>query len=107
MVLFEASGELGGALQLANKAPNKFRIDNLIRWFELQIERDSNIEVRLNTPVTAENLDEVASLEPYAVVVASGGKQVVPGGGFPAWSMPSWRTMCLQGSWTLRAGASP
>lgn len=78
VVLFEQAHQLGGALQLANKAPNKFRIDNLIRYFEHQIKKDPRIEVFLGTPVTADTLDEIAALDPVAVIDAVGGKQVVP-----------------------------
>lgn len=78
VILIEKEKELGGALQLANKAPDKFRIDNLIRYFQGQIEKDPNIEVWLNYEVTEEKLDELAALKPYAVVSAVGGRQVVP-----------------------------
>ena len=77
-MLIEKEKELGGALQLANKAPDKFRIDNHIRYFQGQIEKDPNIEVWLNYEVTEEKLDELAALKPYAVVSAVGGRQVVP-----------------------------
>lgn len=78
VILIEKEKELGGALQLANKAPDKFQIDNLIRYFQGQIEKDPNIEVWLNYEVTEEKLDELAALKPYAVVSAVGGRQVVP-----------------------------
>ena len=78
VMLIEKEKELGGVLQLANKAPDKFRIDNLIRYFQGQIEKDPNIEVWLNYEVTEEKLDELAALKPYAVVSAVGGRQVVP-----------------------------
>ena len=78
VILIEKEKELGGALQLANKAPDKFRIDNLIRYFKGQIEKDPNIEVWLNYEVTEEKLDELSALKPYAVVSAVGGRQVVP-----------------------------
>ena len=78
VILIEKEKELGGALQLANKAPDKFRIDNLICYFKGQIEKDPNIEVWLNYEVTEEKLDELAALKPYAVVSAVGGRQVVP-----------------------------
>ena len=78
VVLYEAAGRLGGALQLANKAPNKFRIDNLICYFERQIQKSPRVRVCLNAPVTAETLDDIADLDPVAVIDATGGKQVVP-----------------------------
>ncbi len=78
VILAEKSSEFGGSLQYANKAPDKFRIDNLINYFKYQIENNDKITVKLNYELTKDNLDEFVSLSPYAVVLAAGGKQVVP-----------------------------
>ena len=77
--LFDKRAELCGSLNLANKAPNKFRMDNLIAWYKRQIAKTPNIEVHLNTEVTPELLDRLAEEKPHAVVLASGGKPIVPG----------------------------
>lgn len=76
--LLDKNPEIGGALQLANKAPLKFRIDNLIQYYRRQIDRNKNIELRLNYEVTPENLAEIESMNPYAVVLATGGKPIIP-----------------------------
>ncbi len=78
VVLLEKSNQYGGSLQLANKAPNKFRIDNLINYFQHQIEKNDKITVKLGYEVTPENLDEIAAYNPVAVLLASGGKQIIP-----------------------------
>lgn len=78
VVLTDKAQKLGGSLQLANKAPNKHRIDNLINFFKHQIEKNDKITVKLGYEVTPENLDEIEALKPYAVLLASGGKQIVP-----------------------------
>ena len=78
VVLVDKNPEIGGALQLANKASLKFRIDNLIRYYRTQIDQDKNIELRLNYEVNQEKLDELASLNPYAVVLATGSKPIIP-----------------------------
>lgn len=78
VLLIEAGPELGGALNLANKAPGKFRIDNLIRYYIHQVEKDKNIEVRLNSEITVDKLDEIKAMDPYAIILSSGGKPVVP-----------------------------
>lgn len=78
VVLFEGREALGGSLNLANKAPGKFRMDNLIAYYRRQVEKRPNIQVRLNTQITAENLEQVQALEPAAVILAAGGVPIVP-----------------------------
>lgn len=77
--LYDKRSELCGSLNLANKAPNKFRMDNLIAYYKHMVEKNKNIEVFLNTEITAEKLDELKELNPYAVVLACGGQPIVPG----------------------------
>ncbi len=76
--LYDKRSELCGSLNLANKAPNKFRMDNLIRWYTHTVTGDPNINIHLNTEITAEKLDEIEAMKPYAVVLASGGVPIVP-----------------------------
>lgn len=78
VTLLEKTGQFGGALQLANKAPEKFRIDNLIRYYQCQIEKNDKITVKFNYELTPEKLDELSALNPCAVMLAVGGKQIVP-----------------------------
>lgn len=77
--LYDKRSELCGSLNLANKAPNKFRMDNLIAWYTRQVNKNENIELHLNTEVDAQLLDELKKENPHAVVLASGGKPIVPG----------------------------
>lgn len=79
VVLFEEQSELGGSLNLANKAPGKFRMDDLIRYYRHQVEKRTSIEVRLNHAIQEENLEEIDQMHPYAVIYAAGGKPIVPG----------------------------
>ena len=65
-------------MNLANKAPNKWRMDNLIAYYRRQVEKNPNIEVHLNTEVTSEMLDEFEAMKPYAIVLACGGQPIVP-----------------------------
>ena len=78
VTLVEKSGQFGGALQLANKAPEKFRIDNLIHYYQRQVEKNDKITVKLNYEVTEASLEELADLKPCAAMVAAGGKQIIP-----------------------------
>ena len=75
--LYDKRPELGGSMNLANKAPNKFRMENLRHYYIYQIEKDPNIEVHLNTEVTPALLDEFKALDPHAVVLACGGQPIV------------------------------
>ena len=77
--LYDKRTELCGSLNLANKAPNKFRMDNLVAWYRRQVEKNPNIEVHLGTEVTVDMLDEFKKENPYAVILASGGQPIVPG----------------------------
>lgn len=77
--LYDKRTELCGSLNLANEAPNKFRMDNLIRYYKHVVEKNENIELHLGTEVTPEMLDEFKALDPYAVILACGGKPIVPG----------------------------
>lgn len=54
-------------------------MDNLIAWYKRQVEKNPNIEVHLNTEVDSALLDKLAAEKPHAVVLASGGKPIVPG----------------------------
>lgn len=76
--LYDKRSQLCGSLNLANKAPNKERMDRLIGYYTTQVEKNPNIEVHLNTEVTTELLDEFKAMNPYAVVLASGGQPIVP-----------------------------
>lgn len=77
--LYDKRTELCGSLNLANEAPNKFRMDNIIRYYKHVVEKNENIELHLGTEVTPEMLDEFKALDPYAVILACGGKPIVPG----------------------------
>lgn len=76
--LYDKRSELCGSMNLANKAPNKWRMDNLIAYYRRQVEKNPNIEVHLNTEVTSEMLDEFEAMKPYAIVLACGGQPIVP-----------------------------
>ena len=73
-VIFEASGEIGGQLNLADKPPKKDKIQWLIDYYQSQIKK-YDIEVRLNTPVTLEALKE---LNPVKVILAIGSHPAAP-----------------------------
>jgi 2,4-dienoyl-CoA reductase-like NADH-dependent reductase (Old Yellow Enzyme family)/thioredoxin reductase len=73
-VLFEKNSELGGLAILAGKPPHKEMVNEFIKTLVAEM-REYGVEVHLNTLATVQKLKE---LEPYAVVAANGGRQIVP-----------------------------
>ncbi len=73
-VLLEESGVLGGSAILASKAPCKHMVAEFIDTLAAQM-KELGVVVHLNTPGTVENIKK---FNPYGVVVACGGRQIVP-----------------------------
>lgn len=73
-VIFEKSGKLGGSAILASKAPCKQMAQEFVDTQAAEM-KEYGIEVHLNTPATAARLK---ALDPYCVIVACGGEQIVP-----------------------------
>lgn len=78
VTLYEKSDQIGGSLQLANKAPGKFRMDNLIHYYERQLKKNPNITLKLNTEISEETIAEMKALRPKAVILAAGGTPIIP-----------------------------
>ena len=73
-VLLEKNSALGGLAILASKPPHKEMVGEFIKTLTAEMQ-EYGVEVRLNTPATVETLK---ALNPYAVVAANGGRQIVP-----------------------------
>lgn len=74
VTLFEKQGKLGGQLNIAKLPPHKFRLGWLVKYYEDNLER-VGVKIKLNTEVTIDMLKE---MDPYAVVLASGGTDFIP-----------------------------
>ena len=68
VVLAEASDRLGGAFRLAGEQPRRGQIQDLIRWYERQLER-LGVELRLNAYMEGA---DVAAAGADAVILATG-----------------------------------
>ncbi|MFI1178909.1 FAD-dependent oxidoreductase [Streptomyces sp. NPDC020799] len=68
VTLYDAADRIGGQLNIANKVPGKEEFDETLRYFRVRLER-LGVEVRLNTPVTADTFAPGAYDE---IVVATG-----------------------------------
>ncbi|GES34143.1 NADPH-dependent 2,4-dienoyl-CoA reductase [Streptomyces angustmyceticus] len=66
VTLFDAAAEIGGQLNLAKRVPGKEEFEETLRYFRTQLVRQG-VDVRLNTPVAAGDLDGYDE-----VVVATG-----------------------------------
>ncbi|MFE5511329.1 FAD-dependent oxidoreductase [Streptomyces sp. NPDC056529] len=66
VILFDAAAEIGGQLNVAKRVPGKDEFDETLRYFRVQLD-ERGVEVRLNTPVAASDLDGYDE-----VVVATG-----------------------------------
>ncbi|SNR87880.1 2,4-dienoyl-CoA reductase [Anaerovirgula multivorans] len=73
-IVFEKNDKIGGQLQYANKPPKKDKINWLIDYLRVQVEK-LGVEIRLNTPAT---IEELKALDPYAVFIAHGSNPVLP-----------------------------
>ncbi|MFE5597242.1 FAD-dependent oxidoreductase [Streptomyces sp. NPDC056549] len=73
VTLFDGAAEVGGQLNIAKRVPGKEEFDETLRYFRVQL-AEHGIDVRLNTYVTAADLDGYDE-----VVVATGVTPRTPG----------------------------
>lgn len=74
VTLFESTDRLGGQVNYACAAPVKGEMHNIIDWYEKELGK-SDVDIRLNTEATVENLKE---LDPDAIISATGATSVIP-----------------------------
>jgi len=74
VTLFEKEGVLGGRARIAAIPPDKYRVASVIRWLETEA-RKRGVEIRTGEEVT---LQTIRALKPDAVVVATGGRSILP-----------------------------
>ena len=80
VILCEKNPSMGGQFRLAGVAPNKEDFAAAVDWMERMAAREPNVDIRVNTPVTPELLEE---LKPDHLIIATGGHTrplTVPGG---------------------------
>ena len=73
-ILLEEKSYLGGMAYLATVPPHKKMVAEFIKTMEAEM-KEYGVEVRMNTKATVET---VKALNPYGVVVANGGTEIVP-----------------------------
>lgn len=72
--LLEEKGYLGGMAYLATVPPHKKMVAEFIKTLEAEM-KEAGVCVHLNT---AADLEQIKAMDPYAVVVANGGTEIVP-----------------------------
>ena len=79
VTMYEKSDRIGGSINLADKAPGKFRMDILLDYWKRQLEKNGKITVKLTTALTDAKIAEIKrELDPKVVCLNVGGKPVVP-----------------------------
>ena len=75
VVLYEAFGRLGGALNVARRAPHTQGFDDILGWYHSEMTR-LDIEHHLSTPMDADN---IVALRPDVVIIATGADPTMDG----------------------------
>ena len=75
VALYEGFDRLGGALNVACRAPQTQGLDDIADWYRSEMKRLA-VECHLSTPVDA---DDVAALDPDVVIVATGADPAMDG----------------------------
>jgi 2,4-dienoyl-CoA reductase-like NADH-dependent reductase (Old Yellow Enzyme family) len=75
VALYEGFDQLGGALNVARRAPKTQGLDDILDWYKTEMRR-LGVECHLSSPVAA---DDIVALEPDTVIVATGADPVVDG----------------------------
>ena len=73
--LFEAKDTVGGQFLSAAYPPYKGDYGNYVAWLYREIQKYDNINLHLNTPISA---DEIKAAKPDKVIIATGAKGIVP-----------------------------
>ncbi|TEB11274.1 NAD(P)/FAD-dependent oxidoreductase [Pelotomaculum propionicicum] len=74
VTLYEKTGVLGGQLNMAKLPPHKEKIEDARHWFITQIQK-AGVKVNFYTEVTP---TLIRNVDPDVVVIATGGKPIVP-----------------------------
>jgi NADPH-dependent glutamate synthase beta subunit-like oxidoreductase len=75
VALYEGFDQLGGALNVARRAPKTQGFDDIIDWYKTEMKR-LGVECHLSTPIYA---DDVVALSPDVVIVATGADPTMDG----------------------------
>ena len=74
VTLYEREGKTGGQINLATAVPHKQEMCKIPKYFSNQAER-AGVDIRLNTEVTKELVEEV---RPDVLIVATGAEPLIP-----------------------------
>jgi 2,4-dienoyl-CoA reductase-like NADH-dependent reductase (Old Yellow Enzyme family) len=75
VALYEGSDRLGGALNIARRAPRVQGLDDIADWYRTEMKR-LGVECHLSAPMEA---DDIVALDPDVVIVATGADPTMDG----------------------------
>jgi 2,4-dienoyl-CoA reductase-like NADH-dependent reductase (Old Yellow Enzyme family)/thioredoxin reductase len=75
VALYDGSDRLGGALNVARRAPQTQGLDDIADWYRTEMKR-LGVEYHLSTPMDA---DDIVALNPHVVIVATGADPTMDG----------------------------
>jgi NADPH-dependent 2,4-dienoyl-CoA reductase/sulfur reductase-like enzyme len=75
VALYEGFDRLGGALNVARRAPNTQGLDDIADWYRTEMKR-LGVECHLSAPMDA---DDIVALDPDVVIVATGADPTMDG----------------------------
>ena len=109
VILYEKEREVGGHVRLHSLLPDRGEYATIAHWLSAQSQKNG-ATIRIASPVSESNLDEVLKAEgPDHVVVATGSKVCVDG--FQGWTaapIPGWDTgYCVGWDEILTGAARP
>lgn len=79
VTVYEKGDRIGGSVNLADKAPGKFRMDILLDYWKRQLDKNSHIAVKLSTEMTDAEIAQIKKeLNPKVVCLCAGGKPIIP-----------------------------
>lgn len=73
-VILEKSDVIGGQLVYADKLPKKEKIDWIVEWEAVQLNK-FGVEIHSDTEAT---IDKIREFKPYAVIIATGAEPILP-----------------------------
>lgn len=75
VTLYEKKPRLGGMMYPGSRPRFKEDVGRTLNWFENELKNLENVAINLNTPVTAEMVEEI---NPDALIVAVGAEPIMP-----------------------------
>jgi 2,4-dienoyl-CoA reductase (NADPH2) len=67
VTLFDRNDELGGQFNMAKRVPGKEEFHETLRYFDKQLQLHKNVQVKLNTPVTYDDMQSMSNVDKWII----------------------------------------